>query len=404
MRERGVALDVEATGNPFYVALARKYPGAWGMFGVSRIAFNANRSQALVNTYHACGNDCMNRDSWFLTRSGKAWRIAERIPMEKRNNGEVEQLRYVGADVSPIAYRPRRVQGVVTNEETRKPIPFLDIVIRRMLNSGVNVTDAPVRTDKAGHYTITRLPLNAGMTMIVPCPGQQHAAQIQPIGVTPGMDTTINIAVNFGICDTTAVKAAAVAAPAPPNPLSGAQAFISTDSARFEFPRQSTTTYQWDVPLKGTYAGSPEYVWEVEWEIADSLPGKAPYLLWLIKGWKAGGPRKGSLKQLISDVPLDPMIECTTCDGAVFEDPDTDHTKVFATVENGRLVFVVRGADAVRRIFPTPPTKVTFSQTVRQTPHREYGPGDVSSSQQVLVNCRNSDESADAKHRCDVKR
>jgi len=403
MRERGVALDVEATGNPFYVALARKYPGAWGMLGVSRIALNANRSQALVNTYHACGNDCMNRDTWFLTRSGKSWRIAERMPMEKQNNVEVEPLRYVGADVSPIAYRPRRVQGVVTNEETRKPIPFLDIIIRRVLNSGVNVTDAPVRTDKAGHYAITRLPLNAGMTMIVPCPGQQHAAQVQPIGVTPGMDTTINISVNFAICDTTAVKAAAVAAPAPPNPLSGAQAFISADSARFEFPRQSTATYEWDVPLKGAYAGSPEYMWDVNWEIADSLHGKAPYLLWLIKGWKAGGPRKGSLKQLISGVPLDPMIECTTCDGAVFEDPDTDHTKVFATVENGRLVFVVRGADAVRRIFPTPPTSVTLSQTVRHIAQSQYGPGDVSSSQQVLVNCRNSDESADAKHRCDVK-
>ena len=410
LRERGAALDVEATGNPFYVALARQYPGAWGMLGVSRIAFNANRSQALVNTYHACGNDCMNRDTWFLTRSGRSWRIAERMPMEKRNNVEVEPLRYVGADVSPIAYRPRRVRGVVTNEETGKPIPFLDITIRRMLNSGVNVTDAPVRTDKAGRYTITRLPLNAGMTMIVPCPGQQHAAQIQPIGVTPGMDTTINIPVNFGICDTTAVKAAAEkaaaakAAAAPPNPLSGAQAFISTDSARFEFPRQPTTTYEWDVPLKGAYAGSPEYMWDVNWEIADSLNGKAPYLLWLTKGWKAGGPRKGSLKQLISGVPLDPMIECTTCDGAIFEDPDTDHAKVFATVENGQLVFVVRGADAVRRIFPTPPARVTLSQTVRHVPHREYGPGDVSSSQQVLVNCRNSDESADAKHRCDVKR
>jgi len=233
LRERGAALDVEATGNPFYVALAKKYPGAWGMLGVSRIAFNANRSQALVNTYHACGNSCVNRDTWFLTRSGKSWQIAERMPMEKQNNVEVEPLRYLGADVSPIAYRPRRVQGIVTDEVTGKPLPFLDIIIRRTLNSGVNVTEPPVRTDAAGHYTLTRLPLNAGMTMVVPCPGQQHAAQVQPIGVMPGMDTTINISVNFGICDTTAVKAPAVEAPPAPNPLSGAQAFISGDSARF---------------------------------------------------------------------------------------------------------------------------------------------------------------------------
>jgi hypothetical protein len=141
----------------------------------------------------------------------------------------------------------------------------------------------------------------------------------------------------------------------------------------------------------------------VELEIADRSVGEAPYLLWLIKRWKVGGPRKGSLQQLISGVPLQPMVECTTCDGAVFEDPDTDHSNIFATIENSRLVFVVRGAEAVRRIFPTTPARVTFSQTVRHTPLPQYGPGDVSSSQQVLVNCRNSDESADARHRCDVK-
>jgi hypothetical protein len=402
MRERGVALDVEATGNPFYVALVKKYPGAWGMLGASRIAFNANRSQALVNTSHACGNSCLNRDTWFLTRSGKSWQIVERIPMEKQNNVEVEPLRYLGADVSPTAYRPRRVQGVVTDEVTGKPFPFLDIIVRRTLYSGVNVTDPSVRTDAAGHYTLTKLPLNAGMTLVVPCPGQQHAAQVQPIGVMPGMDTTINIPVNFAICDTTAVNAPAVPAPAPPNPLSGAQAFISSDSARFEFPPQPDA-YEWDVPMKGVGAESAEYMWEVRWDIADGLHGDTPYLLWLIKRWKAGGPRKGSLKQLISGVSLEPMVECTTCDGAVFEAPDTDHSKVFATIENGRLVFVVRGAEAVRRIFPTMPTMVAFSQTVRHTPLPQYGPGDVNSSQQVVVNCRNSDESADAKHRCDVK-
>jgi hypothetical protein len=161
--------------------------------------------------------------------------------------------------------------------------------------------------------------------------------------------------------------------------------------------------YEWDVPVKGAYAGSPEYMWGVEWEIADSPAGEAPYLLWLIKRWKAGGPRKGSLKQLISGVPLEPMVQCTTCDGAVFEDPDTDHSKVFATIENSRLVFVVRGAEAVRRIFPRTPTKVTFLQTLGHTRLLQNGPGDVNASQQVLVNCRTSDESADAKHRCDVK-
>ena len=236
LRERGTSLDIEQTGYPFWVAFANKYPGAWGMLGVSRIAFNPNRSQALVNTYHACGNSCTSRDTWFLTRSGKTWQIVERIPGDKQNYVEVEPLRYVDSDVSPIAYRPRRVQGVVTDDVTGKPLPSLDIIIRRALNSGVNVTDPPVRTDTAGHYTLTKLPLNAAMTMVVPCSGQQHAAQVQPIGVTPGMDTTINISVNFGICDTTAVKVPSSAL----NALSGAQTSISSDSARFAHGDLST--------------------------------------------------------------------------------------------------------------------------------------------------------------------
>lgn len=206
MRERGKDLDFEQTGYPFWVAFAKKYPGAWGMLGVSRITFNPDRSQALVNTSHACGNQCISRDTWFLTRSGKTWQIIERIPIEKQGYVEVEPLRYVGVDVSPIAYRQRRVQGVVTDEVTGKPIPKLEIIIRRALTTGINVTDPSVRTDTAGHYTLTKLPLNAAMTMVVPCPGQQHAAQVQAIGVMPGMDTTINIPVNWGICDPSDVK------------------------------------------------------------------------------------------------------------------------------------------------------------------------------------------------------
>jgi hypothetical protein len=104
LRERGASLNGGQSGNPFWVAFANKYPGAWGMLGVSRIAFNANRSQALVNTYHACGNGCSNRDTWFLTRSGKTWHLVERIPGDKQSNVQMEPLRYLGVDVSPIAY------------------------------------------------------------------------------------------------------------------------------------------------------------------------------------------------------------------------------------------------------------------------------------------------------------
>ena len=202
LRERGVALDIEQTGYPFYVALARKYPGAGGMLGVSRIAFNADRSQALVNTYHACGNDCVNRDTWFLTRSGKTWKIAERFPGESRPNVEVEPLRYLGADVNPTAYWPRRVRGVVTDEGTGKPMKNLNIRVRRLINSGVMIEDPSLRTDSLGAFTLTRLPLNAGISLFFDCPnGRKEPVFTKPIGVTPGMDTTINASFPFSECD-----------------------------------------------------------------------------------------------------------------------------------------------------------------------------------------------------------
>ena len=202
MRERGVALDIEKVGYPFYVALARKYPGAWGMLGVSRIAFNANRTQALVNTYHACGNSCVNLDTWFLARSGKTWMIAERIPGERQSNVEVEPLRYLGADVNPTAYWPRRVRGVVTDEGTGKPMKNFNIRVRRLINSGVMIEDPSLRTDSLGAFTLTHLPINAGISLFFDCPnGRKEPVFTKPIGVTPGMDTTINASFPFSECD-----------------------------------------------------------------------------------------------------------------------------------------------------------------------------------------------------------
>ncbi|HET9634561.1 MAG TPA: carboxypeptidase-like regulatory domain-containing protein, partial [Gemmatimonadaceae bacterium] len=288
-------------------------------------------------------------------------------------------------------------QGVVTDYTTGKPLPFLTIDVHRMLNSGLNVSDPSLRTDSAGRYTITNLPLYSSISLTVPCPDAPHGAAIQSFGVMPGMDTTINFPVDFDVC-----KPVVEAPPAPPPPsaLSGAEAFIWQDSARFVFPL-GRNIYYWDIPAKGAYPGYPQYVWGVQWDIPDSRAGTTPYMLWLIKEWQPGGPRSGPLEKLIADVRLEPMIECTTCDGAVFEDPKTDHSRVFATVESGQLVFVVHGAQAVRRIFPSVPATVTFTQHI-QLP-APGASGSAGASQEVLVNCRNSNESAEAKRHCDMQ-
>ena len=399
LRAKGTALDRYAqTGVPLDLALANRYPDAWGIVSMSRVAFNSDRSVALVYTFHTCGERCNNGDTWLLQRTGSHWHIVDRIPSGSEPDLQVEPLRYVGLDANANAYRKRRLHGVVTDYNTGKPIPFLDIDVRRMLNSGVNVSEPSIRTDSLGRYTVTRLPLNAMLTMNVPCRRSPHMAWTQPFAVTAGMDTAIDMRVDYTVCDTTVV----VQAPPAPSPLSGAQAFISADSARFVFPVQNTNIYYWNVPLKGAYEGGAEYMWGVRWDIPEGRAGKGPYLLWLLKMWKATGERSGSLKDLIAGVPLSPMLECMTCDGAVYEDPRTDHSKVFATVENGQLIFVIRGADAVRRIFPTIPATVRFEQTVRHGPMSQYGPGLISASQEVLVNCRNSDKSPEKNH-CDLK-
>lgn len=396
LRERGVSLDkVAQSGFPQELAFTKRYPGAWGMLSMSRVAFNTNRSTALVYTSHNCGEHCRNGDTWLLQRRGSQWKIVDRIPSFSEPDLQVEPLRYLGLDANPNAYRPRRVQGVVTDYTTGKPIPFLDIEVHRTLNSGARVSASSVHTDSAGRYVLTDLPLNSVLTLVVPCPDVPHGAQVQPIGVMPGMDTTINFPVDFSVCEPV------VEAPPPPSGLSGAEAFIGKDSARFVFPLQPTQTYMWDFPVKGAYPDYPQYMWGVQWEIPDNRAGKTPYMLWLIKRWQAGGPRSGPLQRLIDGVLLEPMIECTTCDGVVFADPQTDHSSVFATVQNGQLIFVVRGVDAVRRIFPTRPTTVTFSQNV-QLPGPE-GPQRFDASQEVLVNCRNSAESPEAKRHCDVQ-
>jgi hypothetical protein len=187
----------------------------------------------------------------------------------------------------------------------------------------------------------------------------------------------------------------------PVNVLSGAQAFIGPDEARFAFPRQASDSYQWDVPIPGVQGGAG-YMWDVSWEIPDNREGTDPFTLWLVQWWKSGGPRNGSLTELIEWLKLRPMIKSTTSSLGVTADPRTDYRNVFATVENGQLIFIVRGADAVRRIFPTIPSKVTFKAIITETPQRNYGAGQVRESQTVIVNCRNSDESPAAEHRCDV--
>jgi len=189
---------------------------------------------------------------------------------------------------------------------------------------------------------------------------------------------------------------------APVNTLAGSQAFITPDSARFVFPRQPYDSYEWDVPAPGVQGGSGGYAWDVSWETPADRNGIDPCELWLPQHWKSGGPRRGGLKQLIEWLRLQPMMKSTK-DGSGFERfHKVDYRNVFATVENGQLVFIVRGADAVRQIFPTIPSRVTFRAITAKGPPRRWGLASAHDYKTVVVNDPNSPDIPETRRsKCD---
>ncbi|MEO8910010.1 MAG: hypothetical protein ABI408_07255 [Gemmatimonadaceae bacterium] len=393
----GVTLDPRARPNASsWRSFTKRYPFAWGILTLGRVAFNPARTQALVNTTHVCGESCLNLDTWFLERTGNAWRIVERIPGQTDPTRQLDALRYLGVDAKPNAYSPRRVQGVLTDEQTTLPLAFYPMRITRMLPSGGHTVAPSISTDSSGHYSFTNLPLMNWFSLLVGCPkAPQHPVFSAPFAVSEGLDSTMDFAVNFVECDF-------------PSPydglmtLSGAQAFIWPDSAQFVFPRQATDSYSWDLPTPGMKAGVAEFAWDIRWEIPDAGYGVAPSMISLIKRWNTGGSQKGSLAELIAAQRLQAMIDCLSCEHDSVADVRTDQASLGASVENGQLTFVVRGAETVRHLFPTTPRTVTFMEIVRQDPGGR-DPRPVRAWQMITVNCRSADRLPDGQHRCDAR-
>lgn len=184
--------------------------------------------------------------------------------------------------------------------------------------------------------------------------------------------------------------------PTPGNTLSGAQAFITPDSARFVFPRQANDSYEWDVPIPGV-SGGGGFDWEVMWEVPATRIGIDPCGLWLVQWWKTGGPRRGALTELIEWLRLNVIVRSAKDPLAYSFVRKVDQKNIFATVDDGRLVFIVRGADAVRQIFPTIPSQVTFRAIIEttKTPQHKWGAGSVHDYKTVMVNNPNSPEVAE---------
>ena len=191
--------------SPFWLGFRLHYPGAWGMVGFTRPAFNDDRTEALVFSSHSCGSSCRNDDTWLLERSNGKWKIAERIPRTSDKNVELDSLRYLGADANPRAYKPRRVHGAFVTRPTGTPLAHLRFTVH------MNRDSSFMRTDDRGRYEITNLPLMGGVALTVPCQGQPMLAgaadkySSRPIQVAlfpsyAGLDSTANVQVDLRRC------------------------------------------------------------------------------------------------------------------------------------------------------------------------------------------------------------
>jgi hypothetical protein len=141
-------------------------------------------------------------------------------------------------------------------------------------------------------------------------------------------------------------------------PIPGApvEACISSGSARFVFPPEPRQEYVWDEAREGKYDGLPEFSWEVYWELPGEERGKRPHALWLVTYWSAGGPRRGTLTQMLAQVAPTVMTEDTTASEQVSiarEDP-----AVTVVLEGNRVALRVQGQEAIGRIFPFVPDSV----------------------------------------------
>jgi hypothetical protein len=197
----GGALERQATENgewesSFWLAFRQRFPGAWGMLGYTRVAFNTGRTQALVFTNHACGESCRNTDTWLLERRGEKWRIVERIPLAKQTDWHLDPLRYLGVDANPKTYRPRRIHGRFVAAQSGRPLRQLAVMVKRGQRSYRMVTD------QAGRYSVDSLPLSGPVEFRIDCPNppQRKSMLVGGTLAHAGLDTTIDVTIDFGRC------------------------------------------------------------------------------------------------------------------------------------------------------------------------------------------------------------
>jgi hypothetical protein len=186
----------EGQSREMWATFRSKYPGAWGYARLGRVGFNPQHTQALVLTQHYCGEMCVNTDTWLAERKNESWYIVERMPRHSEKGYPMDGLRYLGADADPKWFRPRRVRAQFTDAATGKTLAGHDVEF-----FPADGESKFVKTDAGGWYVLEKPPLTAYI-MKVKCPATSLTdwAFAGGLAITPGIDTTLNVRVNFGEC------------------------------------------------------------------------------------------------------------------------------------------------------------------------------------------------------------
>jgi len=216
---------------PFWANFRDTYPGAWGVAQVSRVAFDEQHAEALVQVANACPY-CGSIEIMLLKKVNGNWAVAERmlqsgsdyIDILKRyvsadgyslDSATFGSLRYVGPNAHYLAdFRrqrdstlrarldsialdaaPRRIRGTIANMKVAQAIPFAQLFVRSA-QPYPNGTVSRIVADKFGRYEVRNPPIG-GTMLEVQCPGRGHedgrTLDAPGLYVHPAIDTTIDL-------------------------------------------------------------------------------------------------------------------------------------------------------------------------------------------------------------------
>lgn len=140
------------------------------------------------------------------------------------------------------------------------------------------------------------------------------------------------------------------------------EAIIGQRAARFVFPAEASDRLTWPSPIAHAYAGLPTMAWEVDWSRSLSAErfGIDPNAIVLVVRWRAERAREWTLAALLARSRPEVLTFCRSCETPAAI-PRADPA-VRVAVEGRRVVFTVRGREAVRRLFPVVPDSVSLTR------------------------------------------